>query len=78
MKTDPDGGVTETITVALTTAGGATLGGTLTLDVDWSTGRATYSDLTVDTAATYTLTATEGGTGLTVTDGVSGSLDITP
>jgi hypothetical protein len=50
------------VTVALTTPGGATLGGTLTVTA--VAGVATFDDLIVDTAGTYTLTAT----GLTTPD----------
>lgn len=49
------------ITVALTTPGSATLGGTLTRGTVG--GIATFDDLTVDTADTYTLDATEGAVG---------------
>jgi Ca2+-binding RTX toxin-like protein len=49
---------TSNVTVALTTPNGATLGGTLTQAAVG--GVATFSNLTVDKAGTYTLTATDG------------------
>ncbi|MGA9334485.1 MAG: hypothetical protein WBV39_09420 [Rudaea sp.] len=48
---------TSAVTIALTTPGGATLGGTTTVNA--VAGVATFTDLTVDTAGTYTLTATD-------------------
>lgn len=51
-----DTSYTGNVTVALTTAGGATLGGTLTQAA--VAGVATFNDLEVDLAGTYTLTAT--------------------
>lgn len=54
-----DTGYTGNITVALTSAGGATLGGTLTVAA--VAGVATFDDLTVNMAGTYTLTATATG-----------------
>ena len=60
------------ITVALTTPGGATLGGTLTRMC--VAGIATFDDLNVDTAGTgYTLDATSGA----LTPDTSASFDIT-
>ncbi len=47
---------TASITVALTSAGGAVLGGTLVQDA--VAGIATFDDLTVDLDGVYTLTAT--------------------
>jgi hypothetical protein len=52
-------GSTLAITVALTTAGGATLGGTLTRSA--SGGIATFNNLTVNKVALYTLHATGSG-----------------
>lgn len=52
-------GSTATITVALTTPGGATLSGTLTKNA--SSGVATFSGLSIDTAGTYTLTFSSSG-----------------
>jgi hypothetical protein len=49
---------TTEITVALTVPGGATLGGTLIRTA--VAGVATFDDLAVDIAATYTMTATSG------------------
>lgn len=49
------------VTVALTTAGGATLGGTLTTATANATGLATFSNLSVNLGGTYTLTATSPG-----------------
>src|SRR5207248_6434789 len=46
------------VTVALTTAGGATLSGTKTQSA--SSGVASFNDLSVDKSGTYTLTATDG------------------
>jgi hypothetical protein len=76
VTTDPDGGgaTTEQVTVALTTPGSATLSGTKTVAIDWGAGQATFGDLSVDVADTYTLTATE--TGFTVTDATSASFTI--
>jgi len=62
---------TSNVTVALTTAGGATLGGTKTVAA--VNGVATFSNLTVDKVGTYTLTATDG----VLTSGVSSSFNIT-
>jgi hypothetical protein len=59
------------ITVALTTPGGATLAGTLTQTV--VAGVATFDDLAVDTAGTYTLDAMSGA----LTPDTSASFDIT-
>ena len=61
---DQAGGILATddvtaVTVALTTPGGAVLGGTTTVAA--VSGVATFDDLEVDTAATYTLTATAAG-----------------
>lgn len=61
---------TNAITVALTTPGGATLSGTLTVNA--SGGIATFTGLTVDTVGTYTLTATASG----LTSAVSASFTI--
>ena len=52
-------GGNNAITVALTTPGGATLTGTLTVNA--TSGVANFSGLTVDTVGTYTLTATASG-----------------
>lgn len=52
-------GATNAVTVALTTPGGATLSGTLTVNA--SSGLASFSGLAVDTTGTYTLTATASG-----------------
>jgi hypothetical protein len=60
-----------TVTVALTTPGGAVLGGDTQNAT--SSGVATFSDLTVSKAGTYTLTATAAG----LTDAVSSSFAIT-
>lgn len=62
---------TASITVALTTAGGATLSGTLTRAA--VAGTATFNDLSVNNAGTYTLTATATG----LTSAVSTSFTIT-
>lgn len=61
-----------TVTIALTSAGGATLGGTLTQPI--SGGVATFNNLTVDKAASYTLTATSTG----LASGTSNSFTINP
>ncbi|MCH7875239.1 MAG: hypothetical protein IH965_08100, partial [Gemmatimonadetes bacterium] len=53
------------------------LSGTVTVDVDWSTGTATYSDLSVDLAGGYTLDATAGGTGFSPTKATSTAFSIT-
>ena len=63
-------GATNAITVALTTPGGATLSGTLTRAA--SNGLATFNDLKVNTAGTYTLTATASG----LTQAVSSSFTV--
>jgi adhesin/invasin len=74
--TDPNGAVTERISIALTTPAGATLGGTTQLDVDWLTGRATFSDLTVDLPNTYTLSASDVNFTPGLTDATSASFTI--
>jgi subtilase family serine protease len=53
---------TDTVQLALTNPGGATLNGTLTQPV--SAGVATFGNLSVDTLGTYTLTATSAGLSL--------------
>jgi hypothetical protein len=66
-------GVTlPTVTVKLTTPGGATLAGTLTATTSNTTGLATFSNLSVNLAGTYTLTATSAG----LTSAVSSSFTI--
>lgn len=71
-------GATNSITVALTTPGGATLTGTTTANA--SGGIVTFSGLAVDTPGTYTLTATSTGltsatsTSFTVSAAGGGSL----
>lgn len=60
-------GDSSAVTVELTAPGGATLGGTTTLNA--VSGVAAFNGLTVDTAGTYTLTATDGG--LTSTQSMS-------
>jgi hypothetical protein len=62
---------TSSVTVALTTAAGATLGGTQTVAA--VNGVATFNNLTVDKVGTYTLTATDG----TLTSAVSSAFNIT-
>ena len=57
---DPDGGMTETVSLTFTTGSneeGATLSGTATSNIDWSTGQATFSDLSVDLVGSYQLHA---------------------
>ncbi len=61
-----------TVTVALTTPGSATLGGTLSATTSNTTGLATFSNLAVNLAGTYTLTATSSG----LTSAVSSSFII--
>jgi hypothetical protein len=61
----------RSVTVALTTAGSATLSGTKTTTTN-SSGVATFAGLSIDKAASYTLTATSSG----LTDGVSGGFTI--
>jgi uncharacterized repeat protein (TIGR03803 family) len=63
---------TSTVTIALTTPNGATLGGTLTAQA--VNGVATFSNLTVDTAGGYTLTATDSS----LTAATSSNFNITP
>src|SRR5438132_733645 len=65
-------GDTSNVTVALTTAGGATLSGTKTRAA--STGVATFSDLSVDKTGSYTLTATDGS----LTSAQSTSFSVNP
>jgi hypothetical protein len=60
VTTDPNGAATETVTVAFTagTNGeGATLSGTLTVSINWATGRATFTNLSVNLGGSYQLTA---------------------
>ena len=60
VTTDPNGAATETVTVAFkagTNGEGATLSGTLTVNINWATGRATYTNLSVNLAGNYQLTA---------------------
>ncbi|MBI4498413.1 MAG: hypothetical protein HY689_10985, partial [Chloroflexi bacterium] len=60
VATDPDSAATETVTVAFTAGTnteGATLGGTLTAPIDWATGRASFTNLSVDLVGSYGLTA---------------------
>lgn len=64
-------GATNAVTIALTTPGGATLGGTTTKNA--MAGIASFTtDNTVDTAGTYTLTATASG----LTSAVSGNFTV--
>jgi hypothetical protein len=56
VDTSATGGVTLTFT---SNPGGATLGGTTTVTL--ASGISTFTDLTVDLAGTYTLTATSSG-----------------
>ncbi len=55
------GAALPTVTVALTTPAGATLGGTLSTTTNNATGQATFSNLSVNLVGTYTLTATSTG-----------------
>jgi hypothetical protein len=64
-------GATNAVTLALTTPGGATLSGTLTANA--ASGVASFSGMAVDTAGTYTFTATASG----LTSATSGSFTIT-
>ncbi len=57
---DPDDAFVETVTVAFTAGSneeGAVLSGTLTSPIDWSSGRATFSDLSVNLLGSYQLKA---------------------
>ncbi|MFQ5948934.1 MAG: hypothetical protein ACE5KX_08745, partial [Acidimicrobiia bacterium] len=68
---DPDGGTTETVTVAFTpgTNGeGATLSGTAIVNIDWATGQATYTDLSVDLVGSYQLRASSPALGAFTVD----------
>ena len=63
VVTDPNGG-TETISMAFqsgTNEEGATLSGTTTVNVDWSTtlGTAAFTDLAIDTVGSYNFTASD-------------------
>jgi hypothetical protein len=66
------GAAVPTVTVALTTPAGATLGGTLVTTTNNTTGLATFSNLSVNLVGTYTLTATSPG----LTSAVSSSFII--
>lgn len=55
------GAALPAVTVALTTPAGATLSGTLSTTTNNTTGLATFSNLSVNLAGTYTLTATSPG-----------------
>ncbi len=60
ITTDPNDSVTETVSLAFTVGTneeGAVLNGTSTRSIDWSTGRATFSDLTIDLIGSYQLNA---------------------
>jgi len=68
ITADPDSGVTETVTVAFkagTNNEGATLSGTTTAGIDWVTGRGNFTDLSVNLAGSYELTATTNLGGFT-------------
>jgi len=59
VTTDPGAG-TETVTVAFkagTNDEGATLSGTVTVNITWATGRATFTNLSVNLGGSYQLTA---------------------
>jgi len=58
---DPDSGVTETVTFAFkagTNNEGATLSGTTTASINWATGQGHFTDLSINLAGSYELTAT--------------------
>ena len=60
VTSDPDPSVVETLTVEFKSGSnqeGAVLSGTLSAAVQWDTGRAVFSDLSVDRAGSYQLTA---------------------
>src|SRR5207248_7120518 len=77
VKSDPDVGVTETITVALTAANGAVLTGGAATAVNWTTGRATFT-LTVDSVGSYSLTASDQSMPTDLADAISNLFAITP
>ena len=61
MNRDPDTGVTETVTINFKTGTndeGANLSGTTTASIDWTTGQANFTDLSVNLVGSYQLTAT--------------------
>ena len=60
-------GDSSNVTIALTNANGATLGGTLTVQAH--SGVATFSDLSIQKAGGYTLTASDPTDGLTAPSG---------
>jgi len=66
----------STVTVALTTPNGATLGGTTTVTLN--AGVATFTNLNVDTAGSYTLTPTINLTGITSPASNSFTITATP
>ncbi|MGM0587392.1 MAG: invasin domain 3-containing protein [Bacteroidota bacterium] len=78
VTSDPDGGTTESISLAFTTGTnteGATLSGTASVNVNWASGTATFSDLSVDKVGSYQLDASTGMGG--ITDLTSNSFNIT-
>jgi hypothetical protein len=80
VTSDPNAGVTEQVTIAFTagTNGeGATLSGTTTRTVEWTTGRATFNDLSVDKVGNYSLTATDVNMPSNLTDAPSNTFDVT-
>jgi hypothetical protein len=80
VTTDPSGGTTEQVTLAFTSGTnteGATLGGTLTANVDWTTGRATFNTLSVNLIGNYSLDATGVNFAPALTPATSSTFDIT-
>jgi uncharacterized protein YjdB len=80
VTTDPNGAQTETVAIDFTSGTnteGATLGGTRTVNVDWATGTATFNTLTVDKVGNYGFTASDANMPTNLTDGTSGTFDVT-
>ncbi|MDZ7379745.1 MAG: DUF2341 domain-containing protein, partial [candidate division KSB1 bacterium] len=74
---ETSGAATETVTVAFTTGTneeGATLSGTTTVNINWATGRATFTDLSVNLVGSYQLTATTNITGVSSTNSTAFSV----
>jgi len=59
LNSDPNTGVTETVTINFKTGTndeGANLFGTTTASIDWTTGQANFTDLSVNLVGSYQLT----------------------
>ncbi|HYC53266.1 MAG TPA: invasin domain 3-containing protein [Gemmatimonadaceae bacterium] len=76
---DPNAGATETVSLAFTTGTnteGAALSATLPQAINWTTGRATFADISVNLAGNYGFTASETGFAAVLTDATSNDFDV--